>query len=98
MANNFFPLPINYPVTLLGELKERDKSKQIIESENKIKLTFSFKATLIIPTNDNDMSFQVDNATQVEEGSSGIGNLGNMRQIFKDPNMPDGDVKIFLYN
>ena len=39
------------------------------------------------------MSFQVDNGTQMEEGSSGLGNLAQgTEQFFKDPNMPDGDA------
>jgi hypothetical protein len=37
---------------------------------------------------------EVDNATWMEEGSSGQGNLagGNTEQYFKDTNMPDGDA------
>ena len=39
-----------------------------------MKLTFICK---VISTSDDDMSFQVDNRNQMEEGSSGVGNLGN---------------------
>ena len=41
---------------------------------------FICKVTLndpAIPTSDDGMSFQIDNGNQMEEGSSGVGNLGN---------------------
>jgi hypothetical protein len=65
--------------------------------EQKLKLTFTYKATLddLVITNDNDMLFrEVDNVTWMEEGSSGQGNLagGNTKQYFKDTNMLDGDA------
>ena len=59
------------------------------------KLTFTHKATLndlATPTGDDDMSFQIDDVTRMEEGSSSVGNLGNTEQIFKDRSMLDGDV------
>ena len=67
----------------------------MIGKKRKKKLTFTHKATLndlATPTGDDDMSFQIDDATRMEEGSSGVGNLGNTEQIFKDRNMPDGDA------
>jgi hypothetical protein len=62
-----------------------------------LKLTFICKVTfndLAISTSDDDMSFQVDNWNQIEEGSSGVGNLGNhnAEQVLKDRDMPDGDA------
>ena len=46
-----------------------------------------------MPTDD-DMSLPVDEATRMEpeEGSSGVGRLGNTERVFKDRNMPDGDA------
>ena len=38
------------------------------------------------------MSLPVDKATRMEEGSSGVGKMGNTEQFFKDKNMPDGDA------
>jgi hypothetical protein len=38
------------------------------------------------------MSLPVDKATPMEEGSSGVGRLGNTEQFLKDRNMPDGDA------
>ena len=56
-----------------------------------MKLTFTCK---VISISDDDMLFQVDNQNQMEEGSSGVGNLGNRdaEQVLKDRDMPDGDA------
>jgi hypothetical protein len=38
------------------------------------------------------MWLEVDKATRMEEGSSGVGKMGNTEQISKDIDMPDGDA------
>ena len=38
------------------------------------------------------MSLPIDKATLMEEGSSGVGRLGNTEQFLNDRNMLDGDA------
>ena len=51
-----------------------------------------FKTYITYNIKDDSVLFQVDNADRMEEGSSGVGSLGDTERILKDRNMPDGDA------
>jgi hypothetical protein len=76
----------DYPVTPLEELRERDKSKWMTVKKS------VFKTYITYNIKDDSVLFQVDNADRMEEGSSGVGSLGDTERILKDRNMPDGDA------